>query len=113
MWTVSIVLTMVMFSTEGLINIIRDGRIREGGLKSGLVTENGLEEMARSWGCWWRRGCNLCYDSSRDPHPEIASWCRCGSPQEGQKSSEKYLWKAEIFIVGLHFPLYNMMAGIY
>jgi hypothetical protein len=48
----SIVLTMVVFSADGMVNIIRGGRIREGGLKSELVTENDLEEMARAWEEW-------------------------------------------------------------
>jgi hypothetical protein len=48
----SIVLTMAMFSADGIVNIIRGGRIREGGLKSELVTENDLEEMARAWEEW-------------------------------------------------------------
>jgi uncharacterized membrane protein YcaP (DUF421 family) len=48
----SIVLTMAMFSADGIVNIIRGGRIREGGLKSELVTENELEEMARAWEEW-------------------------------------------------------------
>ena len=48
----SIVLTMAMFSADGIVNIIRGGRIREGGLKSELATENDLEEMARAWEEW-------------------------------------------------------------
>jgi uncharacterized membrane protein YcaP (DUF421 family) len=43
---------MAMFSADGIVNIIRGGRIREGGLKSELVTENELEEMARAWEEW-------------------------------------------------------------
>jgi hypothetical protein len=48
----SIVLTMVMLSADGMVNMIGGGRIRERGLESELVTENDLEEMARAWGEW-------------------------------------------------------------
>lgn len=32
--------------------MVRGGRMRENGLKSGLITENDLEEMAMAWEEW-------------------------------------------------------------
>jgi hypothetical protein len=46
------VLTMTMFSAQAMVERVRGGRLREVGLKSGLVTENDLEEMAKAWEEW-------------------------------------------------------------
>ena len=49
------VLTMTIFSAQALVDRVRGGRLREGGLKSGRVTENDLEEMAKAWEEWAER----------------------------------------------------------
>jgi hypothetical protein len=49
------VLTITMFSAQAMVERVRGGRLREVGLKSGLVTENDLEEMAKAWEEWAER----------------------------------------------------------
>jgi hypothetical protein len=49
------VLTMTMFSAQAMVERVRGGRLREVGLKSGLVTENDLEEMSKAWEEWAER----------------------------------------------------------
>ena len=40
---------------SALAQLLRGGRLREGGLTFRLATENDLEEMARAWEEWARR----------------------------------------------------------
>ncbi|KAF2105038.1 S-adenosyl-L-methionine-dependent methyltransferase [Rhizodiscina lignyota] len=40
---------------QAMAERVRGGRLREGGLKSGLTTENDLEEMATDWEKWAQR----------------------------------------------------------
>jgi hypothetical protein len=49
------VLTMTIFLAQAMVERVRGGRLREVGLKSGLVTEHDLEEMAKAWEEWAER----------------------------------------------------------
>lgn len=44
-----------MSLATALSDLVRSGRLREAGLKSGLTTEADLQEMARDWEDWVER----------------------------------------------------------
>ena len=46
------VLTLMLRPAQGLVGIIRSGRLRDAGLKAGLTTEHDLEGMAKAWEEW-------------------------------------------------------------
>jgi hypothetical protein len=46
---------MTTFSAQAMVKRVRGGRLREVGLKSGLITDNDLEEMANAWEEWAER----------------------------------------------------------
>lgn len=46
---------MMFVTAQAMVERLQEGKIRNAGLKSGIVTENELEEMAQAWLEWNRR----------------------------------------------------------
>lgn len=40
------------FTAEGILNVIRGGRVRGMAIQAGMVTEDDLEQMGKAWEEW-------------------------------------------------------------